>query len=192
MKTLQERLKEETTELHEKAEAHPLMKSFIEGNYKKEHLFQYLVNLRPLYESVEQRLIIKQIHKNFDLCRSRLVSKDIAMLYKEGIVNENNTNILELKKSTIDWVANQWVVDNTDFLISDLYVRWLADFYGGRVFAKSLNPYVNSYQVKDVKSAISSVRDVIDSAKIAEESIICRSNSFFEFHIDLFDQIYAS
>jgi heme oxygenase len=90
MKTLQERLKEETTELHEKAEAHPLMKSFIEGKYKKEHLFQYLVNLRPLYESVEQRLIIKQIHKNFDLCRSRLVSKDIAMLYKEGIVNEDN------------------------------------------------------------------------------------------------------
>lgn len=192
MKTLQERLKEETAELHEKAEAHPLMKSFIEGNYKKKHLFQYLVNLRPLYESVEQRLIIKQIHKNFDLCRSRLVSKDIAMLYKEGIVNENNMHILELKKSTIDWVANQWLVDEPEYLIPDLYIRWLADLYGGRVFAKSLHPYVNSYQTKDVKSAILSVRDIIDSAKIMEDNVILRAKSFFEFHIDLFDQIYAS
>jgi hypothetical protein len=96
MQTLQEKLKEQTKEVHEKAESHPLMKSFISGDYKKTHLFQYLVNLRPLYESIEQKLIVKNIHKNFDLCRSRLLSKDIAALYKEDIINDDNINILVL------------------------------------------------------------------------------------------------
>jgi heme oxygenase len=192
MKTLQEKLKEETAKLHEEVESHPLMKSFIDGKYKKEHLFQYLVNLRPLYESVEQRLIVKDIHKNFDLCRSRLISKDIATLYKEGIVNDDNIDILNLKKHTVDWVANQWQIDEADYLISDFYIRWLADLYGGRVFAKSLAPYVHTYEVHDVKRAIMDCREIIDKSDIMDEIIIIRAKSFFEFHADLFDEIYAS
>lgn len=192
MKTLQEKLKEETKELHEKAESHPLMKSFIEGKYKKEHLFQYLVNLRPLYESVEQRLIVKDIHKNFDLCRSRLLSKDIAVLYKEGVVNQENIDILNLKKNTISWVANQWQIDDVRYLISDLYVRWLADLYGGRIFAETLSPYVQTYRVNDVKGAISDVRDIINNTDSMHDVIVYRAKAFFEFHTELFDEIYAS
>jgi heme oxygenase len=191
MKTIQETLKEHTAELHEKAESHPLMKGFIEGNYKKVHLFQYLLNLRPLYETVEQRLIIQDIHKNFDLCRSRLISKDISLLYREGIINDDNLDALNLKKSVCDWVANQWTVEST-YLISDFYVRWLADLYGGRVFAKSLAPYVNTYQCNDVKKAITEVREIINKAEVDPNIVKFRANAFFEFHIDLFDEIYAS
>jgi heme oxygenase len=192
MQTLQEKLKEQTKEVHEQAESHPLMKSFISGDYKKTHLFQYLVNLRPLYESIEQKLIVKNIHKNFDLCRSRLLSKDIAALYKEGIVNDDNINILDLKKRTIDWVANQWQVDAPSYLVSDFYVRWLADLYGGRVFARTLAPYTNTYQVNDIQRAITDVRDIINNTDAMHDIIVIRAKTFFEFHIDLFDEIYAS
>jgi heme oxygenase len=191
MKTTQEILKEYTSELHEKAETHPLMKSFIQGNYKKTHLFQYLLNLRPLYETVEQRLIVQDIHKNFDLCRSRLVSKDISLLYREGIINDDNLDALNLKKSVCGWVANQWTVEK-DYLISDFYVRWLADLYGGRIFAKTLAPYINTYQCNDVSKAITGVREIINKAEIDPNVVKYRANAFFEFHIDLFDEIYAS
>lgn len=192
MKTLQEKLKEETKELHEKAESHPLMKSFIGGDYKKEHLFRYLINLRPLYETVEQRLIVKNIHENFELCRSRLISKDIATLYKEGIVNEANIDILNLSKKTTDWVANQWQVGEPNYLVSEFYVRWLADLYGGRVFADSLFPYTQTYRVNDPQTTISDVKDIINSTDAMHSVIIIRAKTFFEFHIDLFDEIYAS
>jgi heme oxygenase len=191
MNTLQEKLKKETAEIHKKAEDHPLMQSFIKGEYKKTHLLQYLINLRPLYETVEQRLIVKNIHENFDLCRSRLVSKDIAMVYKEGIVNSDNINILELKKDTVEWVKNQWTVD-PNYLIADLYVRWLADLYGGRVFAKSLDPYINSYTCVDVRKSILEINDIVNNADVDHQVIIYRTKSFFEYHVGIFDEIYAT
>jgi hypothetical protein len=112
-------------------------------------------------------------------------------LYREGIINDDNLDALNLKKSVCGWVANQWTVEK-DYLISDFYVRWLADLYGGRIFAKTLAPYINTYQCNDVSKAITGVREIINKAKIDPNVVKYRANAFFEFHIDLFDEIYAS
>lgn len=210
---IQKELKEQTSELHTKAEEHPLMVTFKDGTYKKEHLLQLLVNLRPIYEVVEQRLLIPYIHKNFDLCRSRLVSKDIAALYKE-IVTDDNINLFKIFPVTKNWIVGQWLA-SPDELLADLYVRWLADFYGGRVFAKTLAPYNNTYSSNDPQKVIQNVREIIvehsefanwsftDSPKIfftyswrsldeKHTNIIERAKDFFQFHIDLFDAVYKS
>jgi heme oxygenase len=195
--SIQQRLKDETQELHTAAEEHPLMKSFKDGTYKKIHLIQYLSNLRPVYETVEQKLLIPYIHKNFDLCRSRLISKDIAMLYKEGVVDSNIDKLIPLS-CTSKWVSSQWLI-NTNYLAADLYVRWLADFYGGRVFANTLAPYVNTFISNDAKSVIETVRNVIETHSSkdkdintfsTQDAIVSRAKEFFKFHIELFDQIY--
>lgn len=208
---IQKELKEQTAELHTRAEEHPLMVSFKDGTYKKEHLLQVLVNLRPIYEVVEQRLLIPYIHKNFDLCRSRLVSKDIAALYKE-IVDDSNVNLFKIHHVTRNWVISQWTASQ-DELIADLYVRWLADFYGGRVFAKTLAPYNNTYSSTNPGKVIQDVRDIIlehseytdwsftespkvffnynwSSLSIKQNSILERAKSFFKYHVDLFDAVY--
>jgi heme oxygenase len=190
-------LKEQTQELHTKAEEHPLMSSFKDRSYKKEHLLMYLVNLRPVYESVEQCLLIPYIHKNFDLCRSRHISKDIAMLYKENVVSDIN-NLVPLK-CTKEWVRGQWEVSSS-MLVADLYVRWLADFYGGRMFAKTLDPYNNTFNCStDTGSVIADVRNIIAEKSLVEsnvdpyykeKAIVNRAVSFFAFHVELFNQIY--
>lgn len=206
-------LKTQTSDLHSKAEEHPLMASFKDGTYKKHHLLQTLVNLRPIYEVVEQRILIPYIHKNFDLCRSRLVSKDIAALYRE-IVQDNSLHWFKIFPSTNKWVVSQWEC-SCDVLLSDLYVRWLADFYGGRVLAKTLAPYNNTYTSKDPQTVIKDVREIIlehsestkwsfsntnnaffnyDWTSLEEKhnAIINRAKDFFQFHIDLFEDIYNS
>ena len=208
---IQQALKQETADLHFQAEDHPLMTSFKKGEYKKEHLLQVLVNLRPVYEVVEQRLLIPYIHKNFDLCRSRLISKDIATIYKE-IINEDNVSYLKILPETREWVEKQWRC-SVDLLVSDLYVRWLADFYGGRVFAKSLAPYNNTYSSSSPGKVIEDVRNIIaehsqytnwsftntnkqfynynwDSIDIKHTTIVLRAKAFFQYHIELFDTIY--
>jgi len=210
---IQKELKEQTADLHNKAEEHPLMKSFKDGSYKKQHLLQVLVNLRPIYEVVEQRILIPYIHKNFDLCRSRLVSKDIALLYKE-IINDNNISLFKILPVTKKWIVSQWEC-SPDTLLSDLYVRWLADFYGGRVFAKTLAPYNNTYGSNDPHSVIKDVRDIIQehsefanwsftethkiffnynwvSIEEKHNAIVNRAKAFFQYHIDLFEEVYKT
>jgi heme oxygenase len=203
-------LKEQTSELHTKAEEHPLMQGFRNSVYDKKHLLQYFVNLRPVYETVEQRFLIPYIHKNFDLCRSRLVSKDIAVLYKEErVAGDFDIKIFKLKECTTKWVTSQWE-QSSDLLVSDLYVRWLADMYGGRVFAKTLAPYNNTFVFKDAALAIQDVKEAIkehssiaynmgvDSfynynwkdVDVKQKIIIHRAKEFFQYHIDLFDAIY--
>ena len=208
---IQKELKEQTAELHSKAEEHPLMMSFKDGSYKKEHLLQVLVNLRPVYEVVEQRLLTPYIHNNFDLCRSRLISKDIAELYK-NVFDDCKIYWFKILPVTKTWVVSQWEC-SSDLLVSDLYVRWLADFYGGRVFSKTLAPYNNTYSSKDPQAVIKDVRNVIaehsefanwsfsDSQKVffnyswinietKHNAIINRAKEFFKYHIQLFDEVY--
>ena len=86
----QQKIKEQTKTLHEQAEQHPLMQSFIKGTYNKKHLLQFLVNLYPIYFAVEQRLLLNEP----TLKRTPLIEKDIDLLSAE-IVNENNLHLLD-------------------------------------------------------------------------------------------------
>ena len=197
---IQKELKEQTYELHKQAENHPVMASFIKGEYKKEQLLQTLVNLRPIYETVEQRLLVPHIHNNFDLCRSRLISKDIANVYKdlckEGV---DVVKYLTIFNSTERWVSDQWICSSTD-LVADFYVRWLADLYGGRMLARSLSPYANSYSFTDVQNTMKNIRDIIvscadymeSSAEDAVNRIVERAKCFFQYHVELFNTIESN
>jgi hypothetical protein len=113
------------------------------------------------------------------------------MVYGEGVVTDDNIEILNLKNDTVSWVQNQWTVE-PNYLIADLYVRWLADLYGGQIFARSMAPYIHSYQSKDIKKSITDIRTIINEADVDHQIIIYRTKSFFEYHVDLFDQIYDS
>ena len=146
MKTtdLQLELKDYTTDIHKEAENHPLMQSFIKGTFQKEHLLQFMVNVKPLYVTVEERLLPLYIRKNLDLKRSTCLDQDIDLLTKE-IINDKNDHLLAPLECTDLWVAWSWAKPK-HLLAGDLYTRWLADFFGGRVLSASTAPYNNTYK----------------------------------------------
>lgn len=183
-------LKERTQEAHKRAENHPLMQSFIKGDYKKEHLLQFLVNIYPFYSIVEQRLLQKKINNVPELKRTDLIEQDINVLIPE-IINFKNSYILTPLVPTCAW-ANNSKVKPASLLKAELYSRWLADFYGGRVLAKTVSPS-SMYSSENPKQVIEAVREVLDepntSAEITNENIIQEVISFFDLHVEIFDLI---
>jgi len=187
----QQNIKEKTKELHSKAEQHPLMQSFINGSYTKEHLLQFLVNLYPIYSVVEQRLLIEEIKLCSEIKRSQLIEQDINILIKE-IINVKNAHLLIPLPLTCSWVNNAWAKP-AELLKAELYSRWLADLYGGRMISKTVTPNA-MYSCNDYLVNINFVREIIDKpindSNISEKDIIEETLSFFDFHIELFDEIY--
>jgi hypothetical protein len=79
-------------------------------------------------------------------------------------------------------------------LRSDLYLRWLADFYGGRILAKSQAPYNETYQANDPAKVINEVRHILtkDFDKVSDDDVVLLTKEFFQFHIDLFEEIWTN
>jgi len=187
----QQNLKEKTKELHSQAEQHPLMQSFINGTYTKEHLLQFLVNMYPIYSVVEQRLLQEDIKGLPELKRSELIEKDINTLISE-IVNIKNATLLAPLDCTCTWVSNCWKKP-FGLLKAEFYSRWLADLYGGRMLTKTVTPHA-MYSCNDYQTTITAIRSKLDqsllNSDITEDDIIQEAISFFEFHLELFDHIY--
>jgi len=188
--TLQQRLKTETLESHKRAENHPLMASFISGKYDEKQLLQFLINIKPTYEVVEERLLSSNIFKNKDLKRTPAITKDIKTLTQKH-VNENNLDLLKPLKLTEERVSKAWAKP-VAYLKADLYVRWLADFYGGRLLSAKLAPFNQMYICDNSQQVISDVRSIVDIStdSIGDDEFVNEVNSFFEHHVTLFNQIY--
>lgn len=184
----QAQLKESTKEAHSKAEQHPLMQSMINGTVSKEHLLQFLVNLYPIYSVVEQRLLFNDIKNNSELRRTERIEKDINTLIKE-IINVKNLHLLTPLPCTCAWVSNCWKKP-VELLKAELYCRWLADLYGGKMLAKTVVPS-EMYVCENAQETIALVRSLVEVANnSAQEEIIQEALSFFDFHVELFDDIY--
>ncbi len=190
--SFQQNLKEKTKDLHSQAEQHPLMQSFINGTYIKEHLLQFLINIYPIYSVVEQRLLQEDIKEMPELKRSELIEKDINTLIPEVITNIKNAPLLAPLDCTCAWVSNCWKKP-ISLLKAEFYSRWLADLYGGRMLTKTVTPHA-MYTCEDYQSTIAAIRNKLDqplaNSDVTEEDIIQETLSFFEFHLELFNEIY--
>lgn len=183
-------LKEQTTDAHRNAENHPFMQSMIAGTHKKEQLLQFLVNILPIYTVVEEKLIKEKINDVPDLKRSLLIENDISLLVDELKVSKDSPLLTPLLCARA-WISNCWAKP-TSLLKAELYSRWLADFYGGRMLAKTVTPS-SMYTSENPKQVIEAVRSILDEPNednITNEDIIQEIISFFNFHIELFDEIY--
>lgn len=185
----QKRLKEETTQLHRDAENHPVMQSFVKGSFKKEHLLRFLVNVKPCYDVVEQRLLQPYIVKHSDLKRTDKIQKDIAALASE-MSTEELGDLLTPYECTDLWVAWCWAKPK-EMLKAELYVRWFADLFGGRIMAKSMGEYVNAISFNDPARAIFDIRYILDTPNVVttEDEIIDDALKFFDYHLELFTAI---
>jgi len=185
----QKRLKEETSQLHTDAENHPIMQSFIKGTFKKEHLLKFLVNIKPCYDVVEQRLLQPYIVKHSDLKRTDKIQKDIAALASE-MSTEGLCDLMTPCECTDLWVAWCWAKP-AEMLKAELYVRWLADLYGGRMMSKSIGEYTNTVSFVDPARTIFDIRFILDTPNVVttEDEIIDDTLKFFDYHLELFTAI---
>jgi heme oxygenase len=150
-----------------------------------------LINLYPIYSVVEQRLLQNKIKEAPELKRSELIENDINNLIPD-VITLKNVKILVPLKSTCAWVSNCWAKP-TSLLKAELYSRWLADLYGGRMLMKTVTPS-SMYVCENPKQTINAIRDILDEPnkdiEITNDDIIQEVISFFNFHIELFDEIY--
>lgn len=188
----QQKLKEQTLEAHKKAEQHPLMQSFINGTYTKEHLLQFLVNIHQIYFVVEQRLLSEKIEQVHDLKRSDLIEEDINSLIKE-VITFKNFHLLTPTFDAHSWACNCYNKPKS-LLKAELYSRWLADFYGGKMIARTVTPNQMYTTKGDTAKIITTVREILDEPiegeDVSEEDIIHETQMFFDLHLRVFDFIY--
>lgn len=187
--SFQKNLKDKTSSLHTQAENHPIMQSFVNGSFKKEHLLRFLINVKPCYDVVEQRLLQPHICKLPELRRTVEIQKDIELLSKDFDPSHLG-DLLTPFECTDLWVGWCWTKP-VEMLKSELYVRWLADLYGGRIMARGMGEYVNTVTFKQSKEVIVCVRALLDKTNIvtSEDDIIEDTLQFFDYHLELFTSI---
>ena len=186
---LQLRLKTETQSLHDLAENNVIMKSFIEGTFKLRHLLRFLVNIKPLYDVVEQRLLQPYILKNSELKRTDKIQQDINALAIHFPTEDLGYMLTPLEVTDL-WVGWSWSKPK-DLLKADLYTRWLADMYGGRIMAKNMGEFTKSLEFSDTQTSIKGVRSILDEKNIdaTNDDIIEEARKVFDYHIELFTAI---
>ncbi len=186
---LQVRLKEETMDLHMEAENHTLMKAMYGKTIKKEQLIRLLANLRCVYDVVQRRLLQPYIMQNSELDRLPLIDKDIALLSAD-IETDVLGDLLTPLECTDLWIAWCWAKPK-EMLKAELYTRWLADLYGGRILSEKLDPYNNHVKWVDPQRSIKDVRLVLDTPNLVStvDDIVEEAVKVFDYHTELFTAI---
>jgi len=181
---LSKKIKQETKGLHDEIESHPFFKSMIDGSLSNECYYVYLFNLLPIYKSVEYFVLGENIVP--DLKQSKKINQDIVEYSK----------ICNVRLDANNFFCNEWLAHfnkKSPFLKkTELYIRWLADLYGGQILKKNIK-FTNKYEFKDVRKCIKIVRKLIekDLNDSNVNEFINEVNKSYNFHKNLADKILA-
>lgn len=148
-------VKEKTKSSHDKVEQHPFYRKLVTGELDDKKYLIFLFNLLPIYEFIENQLLIPHGYK--DLVRSNNILQDIDKYEK----------LLNYKLSEKDFYNLLWVKQieaKPPYLLkAHFYVRWLADLYGGQVLKNKVK-YNNKYKFKNLRKTIKRAREFIDQS----------------------------
>ena len=175
----QEKLKAETKVNHDAAEQHEFNIQLMSGKLPDYKYYLYLKNIVPIYDYIEKRLGLKG-----ELIRSTLIYNDISRYAKDAIIN-GLTNYF-----VYDWMTT--LAQKSDkMLLSEVYVEWLKDVYGGQMIAKHVK-YNSHLKFNDTKSTIFQVRALLGISLEEERDFIFEVNRTYVNHYNLYDSIMYS
>jgi heme oxygenase len=175
-------IKKATKEKHDAIEKHPFIKSMIDGSLSDFKYAIYLNNLLPIYKAVEMFLFNKVDN---DLIQSKKINNDL---------NEY-TRFLNVKIDKPEYIFYKEWLDHffqkeKFFKKAELYIRWLADMYGGQIIKRNIR-FNSKYDFNDLRNEIKIIRkmieDGLDEANV--ERFIEEVNKAYEFHRQLADKI---
>jgi len=176
------KLKKETKEIHDKIEKHPFFIDLLSGNLPDYKYAIYLYNLSPIYSSVEMYFFKNTI--NSDYVRSKAVIQDLQ--------NYNKTINLDYNKFNFN---SEWIEyffhKSLFFKKTELYVRWLADMYGGQFLKKKVK-YSSKYEFVNLRKSLKEVRLLIEEGlnETNIDAFIRETKRTYEFHSKILDKIY--
>jgi len=181
---LSKKIKKETKEIHDKIEKHPFFIDMIQRDLPDYKYAIYLQNLAPIYKGVEMFLFIN--NKNNDIIQSRKIEEDIR-LYKSHLNLNFDLPLFKFNKEWLDYFFSK----EDFFKKTELYVRWLADLYGGQII-KKYNRFGNKYQFVDVRKSIQQIRKQIEEGltEANVDKFIEETKKTYQFHTDLVNKIY--
>ncbi|MGL5415152.1 MAG: heme oxygenase (biliverdin-producing) [Clostridium sp.] len=148
MRNFSEELRARTKNIHTATETTGFNKRLVDGMATKESYAEYLYNLLPVYEQIEKGLDALEGDSRFaplvtkELYKSELMKKDIEFILGDSFKN------IELSESSKAYVRRLEEIrkNNPLGVIAHAYTRFLADLFGGRIFADLMK---NHYKIGD-------------------------------------------
>ena len=175
-------IKKGTKEIHDNIEKHPFFIDLLSGNLPAYKYAIYLYNLLPVYSGVE--MFFFNVSNNLDLLRSKSVLEDWQNYSKDLNIDFSKFNF------NSEWITYFYNKPNL-LKKTELYVRWLADMYGGQILAKNVR-FGSKYRFNNLRNAIKTVRKLIEDG-IDETNVnlfIKEANRTFDYHYKIIDKIY--
>lgn len=208
MQNLSDLLKASTRELHAEAEKNPLMRAFFKGNFDTGCYRFLLLNLRPVYQALEQALVMNRDLATIrplifsGLERTQRIDSDLEFYY--GRDDRPTPTDASLRYS--DHLRS--LGSRSPYLLSaHAYVRYMGDISGGQMIAgivrKTLKlaseqglAFYNFESFQNGEDGLigfkTKYRDALDSLPLSEtqkEEVASEACLAFQLNIDIFDEV---
>jgi len=167
------RLKEETDELHRKAEQMPFNKRMMRNELTDNEYGQYLRVMKGIYGTIESQS--EPLHPN--LPRFERIQQDLDELDVDF-----SSDIGDYAQSYIRYLT---LLDETQ-LQAHMYLHYLAIVYGGQMIKSNVPGTGNLYDFEDVSAITRKIRAVQGEN---EESWIPEVKIGFRYMIEIFDEL---
>ena len=179
------KIKKQTKVKHDHIESHPFIKEMLNGELSDFKYAVYLNNLLPIYKGVEMFLFNKK-NTNSDIVQSKKILNDINNYSNFLNVDLNQDHLLFYR----DWL-NYFTTKNDFYKKSELYIRWLADMYGGQIIKKNIK-FGSKYDFVDIRGDIKFVRQLIEDGLNSQnvDSFIEEVNISYDHHYKLVERVY--
>lgn len=177
-------IKKSTKEKHDAIEKHPFIKSMIDGSLSDFKYAIYLNNLLPIYKAVEMFLFYSTpVDK--DLLQSRKINNDLNEYIRFLGINIDRPEYIFNK----EWL-NYFLFKDKFLQKAELYIRWLADMYGGQIIKRNIR-FNSKYDFNDLRNEIKIIRRMIEDGldETNVDRFIEEVNKAYEFHRQIADKI---
>ena len=177
-------IKKSTKEKHDAIEKHPFIKSMIDGSLSDFKYAIYLNNLLPIYKAVEMFLFYSTpVDK--DLLQSRKINNDLNEYIRFLGINIDRPEYIFNK----EWL-NYFLFKDKFLQKAELYIRWLADMYGGQIIKRNIR-FNSKYDFNDLRNEIKIIRRMIEDGldETNVDRFIEEVDKAYEFHRQIADKV---
>lgn len=169
-------LKDQTKDLHEKAEKNPFAQRLLSGNISNNEYLCYLTNLILIYSTIES------------IAQNNGLLKDIESIKRTQHIRNDQEELLKtatctkILPSTIKYTEYLLTVKGHNIL-AHLYTRHFGDLYGGQIIKSKVPGSGTMYQFDNRKELIDKTRIMLT------DDLGPESRTAFIYAIQLFEDL---